>query len=70
MLPAACVAVFLQSDAPSAAVKELEKHRNLDLYLSTQMVPDYSRGLAYLENKQAELAARDLARRRALLWQG
>jgi len=34
----------------------------LDLYLSTQMVPDYYRRLAYFQNKQLELALREFQR--------
>lgn len=59
VLPAARAAVFLQRNAPLDALKELEKSYPMDLHLSTQMVPDYYRGLAYLTNKQPELAARE-----------
>ena len=59
MLPAARAAVFLQQDDPVHALNDLEKSRPLDLYLSMQMVPDYYRGLAYLQNKQPELALRE-----------
>jgi eukaryotic-like serine/threonine-protein kinase len=59
ILPAARAAVFLQRDDPVDTLHELEKSRPLDLYLSMQMVPDYYRGLAYLQNKQPELAVRE-----------
>jgi tetratricopeptide (TPR) repeat protein len=59
MLPAARAAVFLQQNDPVDALNDLEKSRPLDFYLSTQLVPDYYRGLAYLENKQPDLAVRE-----------
>jgi len=59
MLPAARAAVFLHKDDPVGALNDLEKSRPFDLYLNTQMVPDYYRGLAYLQIKQPQLALRE-----------
>jgi DNA-binding winged helix-turn-helix (wHTH) protein/tetratricopeptide (TPR) repeat protein len=59
MLPAARAVVFLQQNDPVDALYDLEKSRPMDLYLTTQMVPDYYRGLAYLQNKRPQLALQE-----------
>jgi hypothetical protein len=56
MLPTARAAAFLQQNDPADALLALEPPEPFDLYVSMQMVPDYYRGLAYLQNKQPELA--------------
>lgn len=70
MIPTAHAATFLQQDDPADALQALEKSRPFDLYDSLQMVPNYYRGLAYLQSKQPELAVREFQRvidHRALL---
>ena len=59
MLPAAHAAVFLRRNDPLDALNNLEKSRPLDLYLSTQMLSDYYRGIAYLQEQQPKLALRE-----------
>jgi len=59
MIPSARAAAFLQQNDPADALQALEKSRPFDLYVSLQMVPGYYRGLAYLQNKQPELARQE-----------
>jgi DNA-binding winged helix-turn-helix (wHTH) protein/tetratricopeptide (TPR) repeat protein len=59
MFPTTRAAAFLRRDDPGDALQALEKTRVFDLYGSMQMVPDYYRGLAYLQKKQPEFAVRE-----------
>ena len=58
MLPTVRAAIYIQKDDPASALQALES-RNFDLCGCTQLVPGYYRGLAYLQNKQPELAVRE-----------
>ena len=59
MLPTARAATFLGKADPARALLALEPTRPFDLYITMQMVPDYYRGLAYLQANQPQLAVRE-----------
>jgi eukaryotic-like serine/threonine-protein kinase len=59
MLPTAHAAAFLGQVDPANALIALEPTRAFELYASMQMVPNYYRGLAYLQARKPELAARE-----------
>jgi len=59
MLPTARAATFIGKADPAGALLALEPTRAFDRYVSMQMVPDYYRGLAYLQANQPELAVRE-----------
>jgi DNA-binding winged helix-turn-helix (wHTH) protein/tetratricopeptide (TPR) repeat protein len=58
MLPTVRAVIFIQKDDPQSALQALES-RDFDLCGCMQLVPGYYRGLAYLQNKQPELAVRE-----------
>jgi tetratricopeptide (TPR) repeat protein len=59
MLPTVRGAVYLQEADPADALKALEESRQFDLCTCMELAPGYYRGLAYLQNKQPELAVRE-----------
>jgi tetratricopeptide (TPR) repeat protein len=59
MLPTARAATFLGKADSARALLALEPTRPFDLYITMQMVPDYYRGLAYLQANQPQLAVRE-----------
>jgi DNA-binding winged helix-turn-helix (wHTH) protein/tetratricopeptide (TPR) repeat protein len=59
MLPTVRAAIYIQKNDPANALQALEVSRDFDLCGCMQLVPGYYRGLAYLQNKQPELAVRE-----------
>jgi DNA-binding winged helix-turn-helix (wHTH) protein/tetratricopeptide (TPR) repeat protein len=58
MLPTVRATIYIQKNDPANALQALES-RDFDLCGCMQLVPGYYRGLAYLQNKQPELAVRE-----------
>jgi len=59
MLPTVRAAIYIQKNDPEKALQALEESRDFDLCECMLLVPGYYRGLAYLQNKQPELAVRE-----------
>jgi DNA-binding winged helix-turn-helix (wHTH) protein/tetratricopeptide (TPR) repeat protein len=59
MLPTVRAAIHMQRNDPTNALQALEESRDFDLCECMLLVPGYYRGLAYLQNKQPELAVRE-----------
>jgi eukaryotic-like serine/threonine-protein kinase len=59
MLPTVRAAIYLQKKDPANALQTLGESRDFDLCECLLLVPGYYRGLAYLQNKQPELAVRE-----------
>jgi DNA-binding winged helix-turn-helix (wHTH) protein/tetratricopeptide (TPR) repeat protein len=58
MLPTVRAAIYIQKNDPASALQALES-RDFDLCGCMLLVPGYYRGLAYLQNKQPELAVQE-----------
>jgi len=58
MLPTVRAAIYIQKNDPVSALQALES-RDFDLCGCMLLVPGYYRGLAYLQNKQPELAVQE-----------
>jgi DNA-binding winged helix-turn-helix (wHTH) protein/tetratricopeptide (TPR) repeat protein len=59
MLPTVRAAIYLQKKDPANALQALGESRDFDLCECMLLVPGYYRGLAYLQNKEPELAVRE-----------
>ncbi len=59
MLPTVRAAIYIQKKDPSNALQALGESRDFDLCECMLLVPGYYRGLAYLQNKEPELAVRE-----------
>jgi tetratricopeptide (TPR) repeat protein len=58
MLPTVRAAIYIQKNDPTSALQALESH-DFDLCGCMLLAPGYYRGLAYLQNKQPELAVHE-----------
>jgi len=59
MLPTVRAAIYIQKNDPVSALQALGESRDFDLCGCMLLAPGYYRGLAYLQNKQPELAVRE-----------
>jgi DNA-binding winged helix-turn-helix (wHTH) protein/tetratricopeptide (TPR) repeat protein len=59
MLPTVRAAIYIQKKDPANALQALGESHDFDLCECMLLVPEYYRGLAYLENKEPELAVRE-----------
>ncbi|MGA7967534.1 MAG: winged helix-turn-helix domain-containing protein [Terriglobales bacterium] len=59
MLPTVRAAIYIQKNDPANALQALGESRDFDLCECMLLVPEYYRGLAYLQNKEPELAVRE-----------